>query len=387
MSNKINDLIIKTIIDYPFYAMVISGIPRIPSKKVAKFGIYLQSVPKLYYNEEFLNTVTLKEAQGALIHEMLHVLYFHTIRAKGKNVQIWNIASDMIINERIDSSLLFGEVITVSKMNALFEMNMKHGLSVEEYYDILMKSNMVKDRSRVQGNKIVIMPSEDLENGRVIELDKMETFENEYSSNIHENESMMKGVLKKVISDAKKSAGEMPSAIAKDLEELYAEPKMKWQIVLRRFLNNRGRVKYKRTHLRESRRFENVMGKRKQIGINVLLAVDTSGSITDEEFAQFMVELRSIQRISGANIQVVECDDRVNTVMPLNRYIRMNRRIGFEGTSFDPVFRYADKHRYEFVVYLTDGFGKVNEKINQKVLWIITPDGICPSDIGTCIRM
>lgn len=388
MSNKINDLIIKTIMDYPFFAMVVSGIPRIASKKVTKFGLYIQSVPKLYYNEEFLERATLREAQGVLIHEILHALYFHTIRARGKNVGVWNIASDMVINERIDSSLLVGEVITVSKMNALFEMDMKHGLSAEEYYSQLMNNKYVRERTVLQGTKIAIMPFVDSDSdNRVITLDKMETFDDEFGSDASENINMMKGILKKLISDSTKSAGGIPSGISKDLQEIYAEPKMKWQIILRRFLNGRGRVKYKRTHLRESRRFENVMGKRKMIGINALFAVDTSGSITDEEFSRFMAELRSVQRISGANIRVVECDDAINTALPLDRYLRMNRRVGFEGTSFDPVFRYADKHGYDFVVYLTDGYGKLEEKINQAVLWIITPDGICPTDKGTCVKM
>lgn len=387
MSNTINDLIIKTIIDYPFYAMVVSGIPRVESRKIPKFGIYLQSVPKLYYNPDYLEEATLKEAQGALVHEILHVLFFHTIRAKGKNPVVWNIASDMVVNDRVDSSLLSGDVITVAKVNALFDMKMNYGLSAEEYYEMLINNKLVRERTRVQGNKIVIIPHGDINHGRIIKIDQMETFENEYSSNVTENENITKGILKKVIADAKKSAGEMPSSIEKDIMELYADPKIKWQIVLRRFLNGRGRVKYKRTHLRESRRFEGVMGKRKMIGINVLLAVDTSGSITDEEFSQFMSELRSIQRISGANIRVVECDDRINTSVPLERYTKMNRRRGFEGTNFDPVFRYADKMGYEFVVYFTDGYGKANEKINQNVLWVLTPDGRCPSDVGTCVNM
>ncbi|MDO5707530.1 MAG: VWA-like domain-containing protein [Andreesenia angusta] len=387
MSNKINDLIIKTIIDYPFYSMVVSGIPRIESKRVAKFGIYLQSVPKLYYNEDYLDKVGLKEAQGALIHEILHVLFFHTIRAKGKNIEIWNMASDMVINDRLDGSLLPSSVVTVGKINAIFNMNLKHGLSAEEYYSALMNNEEVKKRSRAQGSKIIIFPEGDMNNGKYMEIDKMETFEDEYSSNIIENENITKGILKKIISDAKKSAGEMPSNIVKDIEELYADPKIKWQIVMRRFLNGRGRVKYKRTHLRESRRFENVMGKRKQIGINVLVAVDTSGSVTDEEFSRFIAELKSIQRISGANIRVVECDDSINSSVPLERYIRMNRRRGFEGTSFDPVFRYADRNGYKFVVYFTDGYGTVKEKINQTVLWVLTPEGRCPSEIGTCVNM
>lgn len=387
MEKTINDLIIKTIIDYPFYSMIVSGIPRVESKKVAKFGIYLQSIPKLYYNPDYINESTLREAQGALVHEILHVLFFHTIRAKGKNPIIWNIASDMVINDRLDSSLLSGDVITVAKANALFDMKMKCGLSAEEYYELLSKNEMVKERTRKKGNKIVIIPEGDINHGRIIEIDEMETFENEYSTNIIENENITKGILKKVIADAKKSAGEIPSSIIKDIENIYSDPKIKWQIILRRFLNGRGRVKYKKTHLRESRRFEGVMGKRKMIGINVLLAVDTSGSITDEEFSSFMSELRNIQRISGANINVVECDDKINSSIPLERYTKRNKRRGFEGTDFDPVFRYADKCGYEFVVYFTDGFGKVKEKINQNVLWILTPDGKAPSDTGTAVNM
>lgn len=387
MATNINDLIIKTILEYPFYALVASGLQRVESKDVARIGVSLSSVPKLYYNSDFLSEVTMKEAQGVLIHELLHVLFFHTVRARNKHIGVWNIACDIVVNSKIDNSLLLCDAVTLYKANALFGLRMKPDLSAEEYYDQLMQNESFKERAREKGDKVVIVSENESEEEKELSINKMETFDSEMGSYSMDTESMIKGSLKKLIDDTTKAAGVVPANIARNLEAIYAPPKVKWQIMLRKFLDGRGRVKYSKTHLRESRRFEDFMGKRKQVGLNVLVALDTSGSIKEDEFTEFMAELRAIQKITGANIQVVECDTEVRKSMPLIRYVKKGERTGYEGTAFDPVFRYADRHRYQFVVYFTDGYGELREPVKQKVLWVISRGGRRPSEIGTCVYL
>ena len=110
----------------------------------------------------------------------------------------------------------------------------------------------------------------------------------------------------------------------------------------------------------------------------ITIAVDTSGSISDDELAQFTAETSSILRELGPEkINFLQCDWEVNEAttyttddLPLSITYK-----GGGGTAFSPVMQYVNKH-YPFtkaVVYLTDlesnDFG---DKPPYPVLWVST---------------
>ncbi|NMB65566.1 MAG: hypothetical protein GYA16_11940 [Spirochaetes bacterium] len=57
----------------------------------------------LYYNPEFLNTISQDEFIGLLVHEMFHVILEHDHRAKTGDIVLQNIAQDMVVNTFISN--------------------------------------------------------------------------------------------------------------------------------------------------------------------------------------------------------------------------------------------------------------------------------------------
>lgn len=57
------------------------------------------TVDKMYINVEFFNDCLLPEAMFLLQHELLHIILKHSLRGKGKNRDVWNIAGDLYINK------------------------------------------------------------------------------------------------------------------------------------------------------------------------------------------------------------------------------------------------------------------------------------------------
>lgn len=382
---NINDLIIKTILDNPFYASVASSMPRKETKQIPTFGVTLEALPTLLYNKDFLESLSMKVAQGVMIHELLHVIFLHCVRVGSRRKDVFNIAADIVCNQKIDHDMLPKDAVFLDKINKAYNMKMVRGEAVEYYYDELMKNNEFLKNIKSKGQWIVIGGSDgepedgkDDKNivGRIPEMSEMK----------EEDKEIIENTVKEII-DAAREAGSVPENIQSEINMLFEPPQIRWQHMLKNYLTGRGRIQYRKTHLRESRRFPDVMGRRKQVGIRALIGVDTSGSVSDSEFKSFMNELRGIQRLTGANIYIVQCDSDANKPIPLNRFIRKPFREGYGGTDFRPVFDVADKEQFPVVIYFTDGYGPAPEKVHQNVLWILTDGGQKPADYGDAVYL
>lgn len=106
----------------------------------------------------------------------------------------------------------------------------------------------------------------------------------------------------------------------------------------------------------------------------VILAIDTSGSCEGSVMTQFLAEtrqiLKSLKSISFEKLIILQCDAEITHEEIYSKTsefsIEQNpdqEMYGFGGTSFIPVFEYADRmveagEKVECVIYLTDGYGE-----------------------------
>ena len=106
----------------------------------------------------------------------------------------------------------------------------------------------------------------------------------------------------------------------------------------------------------------------------MLLAIDTSGSVSDNELREFMGEMHHIYRC-GVDITVVQCDTMIRSVEPYRGKFEMTV-LGRGGTEFDPVLEYfnANLNKYTSLVYFTDGECNVDVKPRGNVLWVLSEE-------------
>lgn len=99
------------------------------------------------------------------------------------------------------------------------------------------------------------------------------------------------------------------------------------------------------------------MGSTRQFDTRLLVAIDTSGSITDTMLADFYSSINRIFRYGVVQIDVCQFDAQLGPVMPMHRVNREVEVCGRGGTSFQPVFDYMleHKHEYDGLLILTDG--------------------------------
>jgi len=113
-------------------------------------------------------------------------------------------------------------------------------------------------------------------------------------------------------------------------------------------------------------------------GLDIVVAIDTSGSISDEELTQFLSETYSIVKsFPNVRMTLITCDAEVQDVLEVTNGMPDVEVHGGGGTDFRPVFKWIreNKPNTRLVVYLTDGYGDAPESVDVKTLWVITEGG------------
>ena len=132
------------------------------------------------------------------------------------------------------------------------------------------------------------------------------------------------------------------------------------------------------TRMRPSRRwgFEQ-MGSKYAFSTSLLIAVDTSGSISPEMLKHFFSVIVKFFKYGIEQIDVIQFDCVIQgECMSLKKAKKQNRFAvhGRGGTSFQPVFDYLHEHnRYDGLIILTDGYAEVPHKdfsTRARILWV-----------------
>lgn len=290
-----------------------------------------------------------------LIHECMHLMHDHIPRAKkidtkigkdGKftfNMQALNIAMDCAINQlhNIESTVdKFGGIT----LKSFTEMIGKKPNEVEakeawEYYFGLMKEN-AEDLMEKYGDNLEGMQNQD-EHGQWEES----VDQGEYAKEI------VKGAVRK----AEKSAGtgQIGGDVALLIEELF-KSEVNWKSELRRFMQGRVKFTKKCTRKKRNRRTGILFqGKKKEYHAHIAIAVDTSGSMSDEDIKRCFTEIHKIATTTNIQLTVIEADSTVTQVYPFDPK-KPVKIVGRGGTQYQPAFDKAEELEVNGVIYCGD---------------------------------
>ncbi|MCR5613595.1 VWA-like domain-containing protein [Treponema sp.] len=134
------------------------------------------------------------------------------------------------------------------------------------------------------------------------------------------------------------------------------------------------------TRMRPSRRYGlKAMGSRYERKATLLIAVDVSGSITDESFARFTHAVKNFFFLKMIKkIDLIFFDVNLKNSAPLSFYkkIELKEIAGRGGTNFQIPIDYFEEHRaqYSGMIIFTDGEGsapRVSSGRGKNILWIL----------------
>ena len=86
----------KMLVKYPFFGSVVASVVYKENKDIPTAGTDGETI---YYNPEYLEGLSVEEQTFILAHEVCHIAFNHVLRSEGKNHELWNIATDGVINQ------------------------------------------------------------------------------------------------------------------------------------------------------------------------------------------------------------------------------------------------------------------------------------------------
>jgi predicted metal-dependent peptidase len=327
-------------------------------------------------------------------HEILHVVFKHIFRGKDySHRDLFNIACDLVVNQYIRTDWLPENRIHLGLFPGI---GMEPERDADEYYKKLLNlKNRMEEREKEDGKGEFAVTGKDVQgkeawenlkrilgeddewqakHGLWVELEQLpaalrEILEDQINQAIQES-------LDKARRDAKEW-GKLPAGLRQHLEGLEAarKPVVDWRRLLRLFTESSSRTRVRNTLRRPSKRYGTTPGIRIQKRQKLLVALDTSGSISNAELEEFFAEIYHIWK-QGAEVKVVECDMVIGATY-LYQGKAPNEVHGRGGTSFDPPIRFANEtYHPDAIIYFTDGIAPaVKVKPRMPILWMLSAQG------------
>ena len=135
--------------------------------------------------------------------------------------------------------------------------------------------------------------------------------------------------------------------------------------------------KRKLTRMKPNRRYGfSYMGSQSDFTTGLLVAVDTSGSISDEALKQFFSIVNRFFKYGIKTIDVIQFDAELKEeVLSLKKAKSKVEITGRGGTDFQPAIDYYEKHKmYDGLIVFTDGYAAIPKLSGYaaKILWVLT---------------
>ena len=168
-------------------------------------------------------------------------------------------------------------------------------------------------------------------------------------------------------------------AMIKSLKNRNGE--LPWNLFLKKLMGTIEANK-KKTVTRRNRRQPSRLDLRGELRghkAEIAVAIDISGSISDEEFKQAIKEVLAIVKSHNQEITIIECDKEIRRAYKVKSPRDVQERIATGGgTKFSPVFEYANNKKINLLIYFTDGKGEEKLEViprGYKTLWVISGRG------------
>ena len=328
----------------------------------------------MYFNPIIFLELNMKQMETTIKHEILHVISQHLIRAKelkGKySTLALNISMDVVVNQYLDYLPPYS--ITLEYINNKYDMKLEP-YKTFEYYLEKVQTELDLQEENDEGEEV------DSNENVIVDFDPERTHDM-WEESDEVDEKTLNEFTEKFADSAQK--GKNPNyidAMIKSLKNRNGE--LPWNLFLKKLMGTIEANK-KKTVTRRNRRQPSRLDLRGELRghkAEIAVAIDISGSISDEEFKQAIKEVLAIVKSHNQEITIIECDKEIRRAYKVKSPRDVQERIATGGgTKFSPVFEYANNKKINLLIYFTDGKGEEKLEViprGYKTLWVISGRG------------
>ena len=308
----------------------------------------------VHFNPTFVDSLAPAELDAVMVHELLHCALLHHSRLGDRDPYLWNVAADIVINGMIRK-----EKGLKLPLNPCIDAQLENH-EVEEVYEVL--------RTRENPPAITWIGADIQAGDEAPDPSQEEETKAHWRRSLHEAATMAR----------MQGQGDLPAGLQRLIDGV-TESQVDWRSALWRFLVRTpvDFTGFDRRLIGRGIYLEALDGE----SVSVRIAIDTSGSISDEQLACFLSEVREILRLYPQ----IDCElyyaDAILHGPFTPDHEDFEKPVGGGGTCFEPFFDHMEKqlhsHNHAVLVYLTDGFGSFPKKApDHPTLWVVTPGGL-----------
>lgn len=425
IENKISAARTRLILDKPFLGALVLRLP-LQAADPSWCPTTATDARKFYYNALYIEQLRAGETQFVLAHEALHCALSHFARRGHRLKHRWDIACDYAINPMLSDegltpppgSLMMREYrgMTAEEIYPLIEDNDMSETLDQHLYDKQEQAEGGQDKQQnpfdrqdnkkqsggdgqgqqpqqhTSGAHIENRPlqqqgqnqdhqsdSQKQTSGRLKQRNNqpqqpdvtqksekhVQTAEPEPLTE-SEKEALQVQWQQRLAGAAQQAqqAGKLGEGFAR-LIDFFLQPTLPWRVLLARHMNSLSRDDYSYTRPSSRRGDPAIYPSLRSPQMNVVVAIDVSGSIHRNELSEFIAEIDSLKSQVRARVTLLTCDSKITGDSPWVfeawEHCRLPERvIGGGSTDFKPVFEWVEIHdcRPDLLVYFTDAEGK-----------------------------
>jgi predicted metal-dependent peptidase len=381
----------------------------------SSFTAYTDGVNKRYSKAFIEGLKDDSEVRAIVLHENLHVALKHLPFGKAmfkENHMLANVAADMVVNNMIDDikdKIRGNEPLVKLPDGAVMDVKFKNW-SMRQVYDYLKKEcedpqdeggdgdSTGDDESdggmdgeggtgdtQAPSNGKKKKPSKIVIDGKEYDLSQSDEHDFEKADVSPEEKKKLSEKVEKALREGGLLAGRLGADIPREIADLLT-PKVDWRDELRDFVTSSMKGKDEFTWRRLNRRGlanDMLMPTVENETISrLIIANDTSGSITNEMLTEYATELANIcETVQPDEVLVMWWDTKVHGVQTLTEESygalrNVLKPVGGGGTTVSCVSEYINKNRLtaDCLVVFTDGYVEDDIKwnIDTPTLWLVT---------------
>jgi len=377
----------RLLMDEPFFAALSRKIEKREDRSIPTAGVRVDPETaqfEMIYNPDFFASLPENHIKGVLKHEFYHLIFEHVTSRKPEGVKhkVWNICADLAINSHLQGEL--PEMACMPGVGPFEELPL--GESAEWYLANFPERPEDDGEGEGEGGE-----GEGEQKPGQGEGDQPGSFDDHSGwddSNASPEQQaanqMAKERLKQAMKQAAQEASQSPNgwgSVSGDVKKEIIkrlETKVDWKKVLRYFIKTSQRANKTSTIKRINKRYAYIHpGKKVKRQAKIAIAIDQSGSVSDQMLEDFFSELNALAKL--ATFTVVPFDTEVNEKLVYEwkkGQSHKAERVMCGGTCFDAPTEYVNKRGdFDGVIILTDMEAPKPKRCKAQRMWLTDERG------------
>lgn len=371
ISNKLIHGRMSILKEYPFFGHLLFKLKF----GLAECGTAFTDMRRIVFDPKFATRISEKELEYVLMHEVLHCALKHCTRGVGKQMYIYNVACDIVVNSIMLYMYHKSEITIDGEEIMHLSPDGKEGreYTAEQVYAMLMKMSPQEFGNMYCGGGF--------DNHAVWETLEGSTLEDLWNHH-----------LKKTISTFGIGSG-IPDYLERYLKNINHSSNTNWRQILHDFIQfNNSDYDFSQPDKRYSSDIilpsfcENVNGGKVE---KLWFLVDTSGSVSDEAISVVYAEIKAaVAQIGNLSGMLSFFDYIVSDGVQFDSLedILATKPIGGGGTNFQVIFKKLKEYKEagdlpNVMVIITDGYADFPEEeaaLGVPVIWVIVDSNVIP---------